>query len=267
MNKVFEPKRFGNYLLHDIRTAKDNYLYSFLVTAGLPVLVFAIVELFHLLFSPSHSLSELSRTMQGFTLFAGTVSTLIVFPIKQYGQITEKRYGSSWILLPASSFEKWLSLIILTCVLAPICFFVVFGGCDWLMSVIFPKYYPTALFSLDTDALAPTSEIQVNPLGIAWMSWIESILSFTLGAIVFKKAKFPKTILCLMLLGFIISALALAFFGSDFNNFESMMKSYSQNLDVDEAIRRFKAMMYIWYGIFTLALGGCTYLRIANIKH
>lgn len=271
MNNVFSPKRFGNYLLHDLKTAKDNNLYSFLIIAGLPVLMFIFIELVAIIFSKEHAFCEYNEITQILSLVFATAAAVIVFPIKQYGQITEKRYGSSWLMLPASRFEKWLSIILMTCVILPICLYVVFFGLDSLMSVIFPKYYPEALLSNGNNFKELSedfggAEFTMNPLGVSWMCWVESILVFTLGAVFFKKAKFPKTLLCVMAFGMIVSTICVVAFGHDLQNLESWMDRFT-DYSPEEAIKRAKTTLYISYSIFIIILGGGIYLRTAKIKH
>lgn len=269
MNNIFEPRRFGNYLLHDLKNAKDNYLYSFLITAGLPVLTFILVELLAVIFNREHGFVEYPFAVQIISLIAAVTSAVIVFPIKQYGQITDKRYGSSWVLLPASGFEKWLSLIILTCVVLPICLFTVYFGLDWLLGVVFPNLYPKALASYGTinDIQNAFKEegVSFNTMGLGWLSWVENILTFTLGAVFFKKAKFPKTLLCVMAFGIILSFFAMAFIGTGHigpDNIESIM-----NGDPETAMRRFNVLVHILAYACVALLAGGIYVRITNIKH
>ncbi len=269
MNNIFQPKRFGNYLLHDLKNAKDNYLYSFIITAALPVLTFILVELIAVLFSPEHTFWKYPKAIQYLSAFAAVFSAVVVFPIKQYGGITDKRYGSSWVMLPASGLEKWLSLIIMTCVVLPVCLFAVYLGLDGIMSAVFPNLYPEAIASygsINSLELALKEEgFSFNGLGLGWLSWVENILTFTLGAVIFKKSKFPKTLLCWMAVGVILSGIAVAYFGTGHIGPEDFEKFV--NGDPETALRRFKAITYAFVSVIVALLAGGIYLRITRIKH
>lgn len=273
MNNVFEPKRFGNYLLHDLKNAKDNYLYSFIITAGLPVLTFILVEILGMIFNKNHGFVEYPLAVQIVSVIAAVTSAMIVFPIKQYGQITDKRYGSSWVMLPASGFEKWLSLIIMTCVVLPVCLFTVYLGLDWLMSVVAPGLYPKSLASYETVNEIQNAfngeDVSFNAMSLGWLSWVENILTFTLGAVFFKKSKFPKTLLCVMAFGIILSFIAMACIGTGHigtDNVEELFKEFS-NGDPETAVRRFKALVHIIACAYVAVLAGGIYVRITSIKH
>lgn len=269
MNNIFQPKRFGNYMLHDLKNAKDNYLYSFIITAALPVLTFILVELVAILFSEEHSLCEYSEAVQYLSVFAAFISAIVAFPIKQYGRITDKRYGTSWVMLPASGFEKWLSLIIMTCVVLPVCLFTIYLGLDWVMSAVFPNLYPDPITSYDSikayqDALEEAG-VTIDLCGLGWLSWAENILIFTLGAVIFKKSKFPKTLLCVMAAGMIFSAITVALFGTGHigpDNFEEFVSG-----DPETVIRKFKTFVYVLASATVVLLSGGIYLRITKIQH
>ena len=93
---------------------------------------------------------------------------------------------------------------------------------------------------------------------------MENILTFTLGAICFKRAKVAKTLFCVFALGMLVSLVLAIVAGSG-------------NIDIDLLVDRFDsparaANAINWYlnitsfGILALLLGGIFY-RLRTIQH
>ena len=266
MNKIFQPKRFGAYLLYDLRSAWNNYGITMLILGTLPLLVFVLNTLTELLLQGKTFQVDTSYAalLFGLALFILVVS----FSAKTYGGITDKRYGSSWLLLPASTFEKFLSMLIVTCVVAPLCLCVLFGVTDTLMSLVFPNAYgPNIINNYDLQAAIDESiGVHINFPALLYVSFAVPMLAFTLGAVLFKKAKPAKTFLVILAFGFVLSIIAVAFASSgilDSNN----MERYLDSLTEDQMQRMINTWLNVPNLILSVLLMCGLYFRLKTIKH
>ena len=266
MNKVFNFKRFGKYFVYDIRNAWNNFGLSMLVCALLPLLCFAVAQLFSLIINGVFSEHlEVSRWM---AICIAPVVVILTAPNKIYGKITRNREGSDFILLPASVTEKYVSMLLTLCVVLPFAFLFVLFACDSLLCLLFPLKYGSTIISMFSghnlfNLTFPefSGEIGINVGLYLIQVWVIYILAFNLGAIFFKKAKVAKTILVFIGIGIVLSMISVIFFGSfDVQDFIETM-SPMRSLDL---LNNFIAGCASVEIIVLLVL---TFLRLKTIKH
>ena len=269
MSNVFDINRFGKYFLYDLRNAKRSYWLSLIIAGCLPIFSFVVVELIAR-FTTGAFINAGIGTQLPAMVIAYTI-VVFTFPVKAYGRLTEKGYGSSWIMIPASPFEKWLSMIIVTCVVLPLCFLIILFCADGLLSVLFPacwpKPVPMSIHNLNEMLIEEADGIiSFNWPAIIYVSWVESILCFTLGAIVFKKAKVGKTFLALFVIGSICSWITTLIFGithltaGDFS-------LITQDADALKLFSNFNLMVALACALYVVGAGGGMYYRIKTMKH
>ena len=266
MNNIFDIKRFGNYFLYDLRNAKNNYGLSLLILGTLSVSTFVIYELFSLIFS--QHFSELPVAMKYMVFFAAITVVILGAGTKIYGNLTEKRAGSNFLMLPASTFEKWLSMGLITCIILPVILLALQLGSDALASFIFPNSYGDRLLELIAlqelkDTLIENG-VRVNWAGLLLLDWSEYILTFTLGAICFKKSKIAKTILCIFGISMILSTLGMIFIGRNGTMYINWFDQF------DTPVKAVKALNWLLSIAFTIMVGGMLggiYYRIRTLKH
>lgn len=265
MNNTFNPGRFGKYFLYDLRNAKNNFGLSLIILGCLPIIVFVFYQIIYRLFSggsPSPSIGNQISAMA--TAFAVVV---LSFPVKVYGGLTDKKEGSSWLMIPASGFEKWLSMILVSCVVLPLCFFALLFGTDALLAAVFPSSWPTAIvrnFAMFNEKLVAETDglLRMNVVSLILAEWPETILLFTLGAITFKKAKTAKTFLALFLLSVLFSLTAAAFnINITIDNFNS------SDADVVRLVHIFRTFIWSMLAVWTAMLMAGTFARIKTLKH
>ena len=266
MNNIFDFKRFGKYFLYDLRNAKNNYGLSLLILGTLPISTFVIFELFSLIFT--QQFQGVHVAMKYVQFFAAATVVLLGAGTKIYGNLTEKKAGSNFLMLPASTFEKWLSMGLIVCIVLPVVLFVLQLGSDALVSFLFPNTYGDRLL-----ALVPMQElkdtllengVRVNWLGIILLEWSEYVLTFTLGAICFKKSKVAKTILCIFAISMVLSTIGMIIVGHSgtfyFNWFEQFDTA-------TKAISALNWTLSIAFAIYVGGLLGGIYYRIRTLKH
>lgn len=211
MKDIFNSRRFGRYLLSDMKNCASAFGLSMALICTMGLIIYAGTVIMGLVFKgawegPDH----------GFRFFTFMVSMFVLFtsmPVKCYGGITEKRKGTTWIMMPVSVTEKYLSMILMTAVIVP----VMAGGAYMLIDAVICTLDPTCgvpIFTTCTDFMRSIVEIGVatdndlknfpemaefvkqvsNPL-----LYIDDIimisLTFLMGAIWFKRSKTAKTIL------------------------------------------------------------------------
>lgn len=271
MNNVLSPKRFGKYLCYDLENAWNNFGLSLIVLGLLPAIIFVVFQLFSLIFNGHVTIND--DAVMPMRFLSGIICVVvgfIIFPTKGYGSVTKKRAGSSFLMLPASTFEKWLSMMIVLCLAAPLCLGALYIGSDTLLGLVFPNSYGTPIVKMPFNEMFSEVEmpvdLNINFSGIAWGNWASSTLFFLLGAMIFKKGKVGKTILALFALSIIISTAmsvaAGAFMDQDANVFLRMF-------DEDPEIAASKLINFAQISQYTqvAVLMGLSYLRLRSIKH
>ena len=266
MNNIFDIKRFGKYFLYDLRNAKNNYGLSLLIIGTLSISSFVIYELFSLIFT--QSFTEVPVAMKYMVFFISITVVLLGAGTKIYGNLTEKRAGSNFLMLPASTFEKWLSMGLILSIILPVILLALQLGSDALASFIFPNTYGDRLLELIAmqelkDNLIENG-IRINWTGILLLEWSEYVLTFALGAICFKKSKIAKTILCIFGLSMIFSTIGMIFIGHSgtlyfnwFDQFDSPAK----------AVSALNWLINITFFVMVGGLLGGIYYRLRTLKH
>lgn len=267
MNKIFNFKRFGKFFAFDARTAAADWGVSFLVMALMPAIWFVLYEVLQLVtkgaWRPLPDDGKLPIFMV--TMIVGMIS----FPVRHYGFITDKRRGSDWLLIPASSFEKFLSLLLMCCVVVPVALVGVYTICDLLMT-IFPAYGDVSYRLSDAFRARTFSDgnsllsLSVCPAFIFWLNWCENTLIFALGAVLFRKAKIPYTILSV----FGIILVLITIFGLIIGNtsFDLDLFDLGEDITAGKAATLVNVFVNVVYLVVFTVLDLGIYFRIKTIK-
>ena len=267
MNNVFDIKRFGNYFLYDLRRGWNNYGISLLILGVIPAIVFLCFQFFSLI--SGNGIQETPDEMKFMALIVTCVVVFFGAGAKLYGFLTEKKAGSDFLMLPASTLEKWLLMALIVCIVLPVILFALLIATDFLMNLIFPIAYGERIFGLGLGAelteMLDAEGISFNFPAIMFLSWCENILIFTLGAICFKKAKVAKTLLCCMLVGMVCSTLMVLFLGTNIHFDSDMFVDYFSS--PDKAISAFNWCLSILYTLIIGGLLGGIYYRLRTLKH
>jgi len=268
MKNIFDFKRFGKYFLYDLNNARNSYGISGLSLALNPILVFVAFMVFQLIVK-GH-VSDYPDTLQVFTFAILMISLIINFTTKAYGNLTEKRLGSDWLMIPASSFEKTLSMILISCFVVPAILGAIYFTSDWLLSIIFSTY-PSSLIGSFEFKEEISNEISLGAGGFALATWCETIMAFLLGAIYFKRAKAGKTILTIFGISMLLSTVVILIldggFGIDSANIEAFLGRLEENFDAQKAARIFNIILNSVNALIVAVLSVLTYIRVKTMKH
>lgn len=263
MNKIFDIKRFGKYLVYDINNAKYNYGFSLLIMGLTPLIAMFFQELISLV-SFGHVM-EVSVVTKTASVMVALVGVVLSFPSKVYGGVTNKKYGSNWLMVPASSFEKWLSVVIVCCVILPLCLGILLFASDTLLSLVLPKVYGDPVIIKGLDFLNENLHqeyVDINYSPALYLNWCENILIFTLGAFIFKRSKAGKTILAMIIFVSLLAVASVTILPS--MDIEELLKNVN---DPQTAARWFNVVINTLYTLIFAALLGGLYYRIRTIKH
>ncbi len=288
-NDIFNFRRFGKYFASDIRTCIANYGLS-LITLSLltPILIHAFSIACSILLSQTWDGPDMGARICGFIV--AMICMIVFMPIKSYGKITEKQYGSHWLMIPASKTEKFLSMIILSCIVAPIVGATIYLCFDALLCALDHTCGNSILLGLGnfqsfmTDNLDPNIDEYVeyqsvyNFVGQLTSPWlyiddaIGIVLPFLLGALIFKKGKTVKTVLALCALNTLFGLISTPLM-TDW--LKTMTGLQTPSSDVADTLVIFDSWLFrnialvdtISDTIFNVALLVAIFFRVKTLKH
>jgi hypothetical protein len=279
MNKVFDIKRFGKYFTYDLNNALGNYGISALVIGLMPLILLVFSVIFSLIIT-----GEVIAVPLPVKLALFGISVLVVIlsaPTKLYGSLTERRAGTDWLMLPASSFEKFLSMAIMLCIVLPLVVFGLFVVCDLLLGWIVPAYGGSAFKALKDGISSNNIDMMLEEMSLVrtttggtlasvFMGWCATVLPFGLGAICFKKGKAAKTILCILGVEILFSILLVILFKGGYEGgFElgQRMADFFGNLTAEKAQFWANFLINLMYLVIVGGLLTAIFFRIKTIKH
>ena len=274
MNDIFNLTRFGRYLKHDLLHCFRSYKLAAILIALLPIILLVLAFMFSLAFdanqhTPSHGLR------MGLGICALIVFTFS-FPSKVYGLITDKRKGATWMLVPVSMLEKFVSMILITVVIAPVVLIGVHLGLDAAICNIFPTCGESIwseivrfLQKATSEEVMITGDIEAaNVLGSGTLGYtlfvnttINTLLTFLLGAVLLKRHKIATTIFACIGLSIVLSLL-LGGLGTALNPIIDNIEINAES-DIRMLINTFITVRTI----FAIALAFLVYLRLKTIKY
>jgi hypothetical protein len=287
-NDVLNMNRFGRYLVTDIRNAVSRYGISLLVMATISVTGYLLAGFFTMIVGNGwHSLGLAGRfMMMAITTLVLTLSA----PSKIYGFITDKKEGSSFLMIPASSLEKTISMILVCCVILPLVFFAVYMSLDQIICLIDNRCGDSLIVAINNgremmlDAFQKLSRETENiiPDYSSFSSpWIymddlaQGFLLFLLGALIFKSSKSAKTVGCLILFSIALSMILspIIMHGA----VERFKEAIENNMTPEELIDSFPFISwaishaaladFISDTIVNIGLAIAIYFRVRKIKH
>ena len=265
-SEIFNGRRFLSWFKYDLKQMWRNQM-KVALGIGLSGLIFyALVISYNLL------VNHVWQGPAGEGRVLIFIFAFIALELRQtatYGFLTEKSKGSAWLMTPASTFEKWVGMILMTLVVIPVLFFVVFFGVDWLLCLIdgscgeaiittasttFSKY--AAAFAAG-DAWISTGSL----VWIAIVSFFANFLYFLLCGICFKKHKVLFGLAIMFALSMGSSIIMSPIMGA---NPDAMEDLFNGGFETAQAtINWFAAIT----SVLAVALAGGIYWRLKTIKH
>ncbi len=219
-NDIFNFRRFGKYFTTDIRTCWANFGLSLLTISLLfPTVLYIVTTAFNLILRSSWDGPDMG--IRVFVFAVAMFCLVVTMPVKCYGRITEKQYGSFWLTLPASRLEKFVSMFIMTCIIVPITGTVLYLGADALICALdhtcgrnlvaggmellrhmsdlqeFTMNLGEESLTVENATVAQELVRQINSPWLYVDDFFGITLPFLLGAVFFKNGKTVKTFLAI----------------------------------------------------------------------
>lgn len=201
MNQFFDIKRFTLLVLKHGADNKRRYILALLAYFGLLILWF----LFGMLISEKYFIpKEVQYITFYFSLFA--VGTF--YASQYYNDLSSRAKGSHFLLVPASSFEKFLCSLLYTVVLFALFLTAAFYVADVIMVNVanafrgvdqeIRKSEVVNVFTLEMIRFNPHVAIYLFPVFLS----VHSL--FLLGSVYFRKYNFIKTIIACFLIFLVV---------------------------------------------------------------
>jgi len=186
LSNCFEASRFSLLLKMEFYRSKKGFLLTFAVTFGILFTGFFLENIF----STSKAYTSHAGTYIFFLLLGGFILTSLAFtdlhnPLRRH----------HYLMLPASTFEKFLSMWLLSCVGWIIMFTITFTLYSWMANSAGHLFFKNIQFV----AFNPVSPFTIT--SVRYYIMFQAI--FLVGAVHFKGYVFPKTIFTLILFGMI----------------------------------------------------------------
>ena len=275
---IFNFSRFSKFFVSDLKSCTSNFGLSFItLSAIIPLAAYIICILINLTCNDGNwqAPGVIFRT---FLLVITMICITIFMPVKCYGKLTEKNYGSFYLLIPASTLEKFLSMIILCAVISPLVACSIYFLVDSLLCLVDPTCGDNVFYLIsnarktimdfvheldmeDTSYLLNFAHNVSSP----WL-YLDDIfgasLPFLLGALVFRRSKTAKTILSLIGISIVFSILSAPFidnfFETTFDNIDIFENDIFTNLPLIDTISD---------TIVNLLFLAAIYFKLKTLKH
>ena len=290
---IFNISRFGRYFASDLRTCWSNYGLSLLTISILfPVGSYILTNTFNLIFSSTWDGPDIG--LRSFIFIVAAICLVVTMPVKCYGKITEKQYGSFFLTLPASKLEKFFSMFLMTSIIAPAAGFALYLGTDAIICALDHTCGSNLITgsmelirkmgdmkeltmnfideSVTIENAAFTQDI-LRQISSPWLYADEIFgitLPFLLGAIFFKSGKTVKTILAIFAVSMATSIIMTPFL----QNWAAEIVS-NANADPNTILSMFDNGIFknlvlidtISDTVVNLALMAGIWFRIKTLKH
>ncbi|MBQ3767023.1 MAG: hypothetical protein II874_09855 [Bacteroidales bacterium] len=272
MNEIFNFNRFWTYFKYDLKQMWRNHSKAAIMIGGASAIFYVIWVLASLVFT-QHWSSPVIYARVGVFILAFAI--LELYMVRSYGYLTEKKAGSNWLMVPASKAEKFVSMLLMVCIVIPLLFFVVYFVIDGFLSLVDPTYGQalftgfTAAYGKMIDALANVgaeSPIAFTPSSMVFPAIVGvfcNFLYFLLCGICFKKNKLVGAIAILFGLSLVLSLLT----GLIVPHFAANLNYDMDEMQIAALITRIANASVILTCLFTVGLGWGVWRRIKTIQH
>lgn len=241
-NQLFSVSRFGNYLMKYFAEFRSLRLQFIILTACFTV----IMSL------SGGSVNFFSLSVAMFIFAIVSASSLTAFFTPRINKI-------KFLLVPASQFEKFLTMLVHLYLYIPVMFAVMLFVAQYCATLV------TALFTLSIPQFTlPYAGVSIDTdlLGMYSLSYVGGVAFYLMGATIFTRHSFLKTTGLSLVLGFVVMLLMLV--GVTFHALSS--GAYSQLdafNDVDSAAGTFIIVFSVLVSLMYLIIA---YMRIAEME-
>lgn len=207
MNKTLDIKRFGNVLRYDAMSYFQNFGWTLLILFAIPI------GIWFLLYINFHEAAEATGDFRYFILSFLMIIAMILAPSRLYKTCNDPRRGIQFAMLPASSLEKFLSMLFYCALVTPLLYVAGSIAIDTILTSIpgsnpYDGYIFNYLSYKDLVKIGDTDVVEyVQGLKLPFYSLfvcLAYISIFIFTNMLFKKRKVSKTIGILALIGIVM---------------------------------------------------------------
>ena len=269
MNEIFDIKRLGRLIKYEATNYIPNFFKSLLIFAS----VIAAVWIFSL--TVDFNACPHSRALLVNVLF---VLAIVLSPFIVYKDMNDRKKGYIYAMIPASTLEKLLSMIVLCVVIVPLLAYAVLTATDlllWLLSkagigpFLHMEFYNpfTAVKLVDDEYLLP----HIYPVFDSIIYFVNLIAYTIMFNTIFRKNKVLKTILFNVAMSFafvILTAVVVNVTTPEFweNMFEGLVEWLDEKTDV-ELFGYMMTTMRCLTILMSMAFLSITYFRIKKVNY
>lgn len=275
MDNTFKISRFGKYFVYDLKRQWKNIGMLMLIFSLFPIIFYMLYMFFAALFDGGLMKIFIGLEIDGpaggtrFGVFA-VMSTIFVmlFPSRAYGEITNKAKGSEWLMLPASRLEKFTSMMLISLVVIPLVYVVVYFLSDAFVCLLDKSCGDSPMsFRINKEIGSSDFVIPANGFWILASSIVGNAIVFLLGGLIFKKWKVVGTVLVLFALQMVFSGLLSAFItNADLdwwgNWFADWTIRHADSIDI-----WLNAFINFWLLLILAICGTWSWFRIKRLQH
>lgn len=274
MSNTFNFSRFVNYLRFDLSRMWKNHTKTAILLGGGSLIVYLLVGIGGLLLNFHWAVA--TEPVRFFGIFFA-LAVLQLYMARTYGFVTDRKEGSDFLLIPASTLEKWLSMLLIALVVIPVLFFVAYFAVDGLICLADPRA-GESLFSLVLGGFSelrsgmPEFNEVLAQKGLPYNYGIGSLivpfllsmafnyLYYLLCGLVFKRHKILNAFFVAMVLSSVFS-LVLG------NIIPNMDMSYMNEQEAFAVADTAYSVMTVILGVFVAALAAAVFVRLRKISH
>lgn len=288
MNDIFNIRRFGKYFTTDARSCVANYGLSMLLISLMGLIIYAGTIIMGLIINGQWEGPGLGFRISTFIVCLFVLT--FTMPVKCYGKITEKRYGTQWLMIPASGLEKSLSMVLMNAIVIPTAVCLAYLGVDSILCVMDGTCGTSIAGSMKSVldrfleiSIASESDISQFPALAAFIKqvscpllYVDDIIQMFLitlvGAVLFKKGKTSKTILFFVIITTVLGLIFIPISSAVFKEFSSL--NFEAN--TPEAMNQLFGMGPLKHAalldtvsdtLINLGLMTAIYFRVKTLKH
>lgn len=268
-NEVFNGSRFWTYFKYDLTQMWRNHVKAAILIGFSGLILYILGIAFNALLDGVWAAPNFAARAVVFFL---SVFALELYQTRTYGYLTNRRKGAAWLMVPASGFEKWLSMMLMTLLVIPVAFLFTYTAIDGILSLADPTYGPMLLGSAK-DALQKVSAAlaQANDeysttwsLGLFVLPMLAgymcNFLYFLLCGITFRRNKILWAFLILFGASILLSMGTTAF----------GLQTHYDIEELSDAETIIRSILH-WTTFITLTISACfaggIYYRIKTLKH
>ena len=273
-NEVFSFKRFWTYFKYDLVQLYRRHAKAALLFAGSGLILYVAWIAGSLVFDHCWSAPNIGARVVVAMLSAAALEFYYAY---LYGFVTDRRKGSSYLMIPASKTEKFVSILLNALIVVPVAFIAVQLGVDALLCLLDPTLEGTMAgggydvvaglmerLADEEDLLLLRSSMSTAFI-LSLLSFAFNYLYFLLCGMCFRKSKIVGAVAIVIGVTFVLSLCSGLFIGP--------LTEWAMNFDFDDVYeaqafaRGLLRGMTIVEGFMVLGIGWGIFHRLKTLKH